>query len=453
MTVAAGPAVEVEGHPKRWWALVVLCLTLGMVALDNSVLNVALPHIADELNAGESRLQWVTTAYGLVLAGLLLPFAVVGDRWSRKGLLVSGLALFGVASALAAQAPSSGMLVVARGFQGIGGAAAMPATLSLLSNIFPEHERARAIAIWSATAGVAAASGPIVGGLLLSRFWWGSVFIVNVPVAAIAIGAAVVLVPESRDAGSPRVDRRSAAAWWASLTCALLAIIEAPQQGLRSPVVLTAGAGAVALFVLFRAQEARTDGPLVDADTASDPRMLGGAATMGALFLALFGSQFVVTQWLQGPHHLTAIAAGLCFVPGAVASIGTPLLNPPLVRRWGHGVVAGTGLGIVTVGALGVAVAIAAHSVAGVVMAFSLFGCGVGLASPSGAELIMSSAPPARAGSAAGVNETIVEAAGALGVGLLGSALVGGHWARPLPMAAAITALAGTYLVSRRRVL
>jgi MFS family permease len=419
-----------------------------MVALDNSILNVALPSIRDQLGASESGLQWITTTYSLVLAGLLLPIAVIGDRHGRKGLLLAGLGIFGGASLLAAFTTSTGVLVAARALMGVGGACAMPATLSIIGNIFPEHERPRAIAIWSATAGMTSAAGPIAGGILLDRFWWGSVFLVNVPLAVALIVGAAVLVPESSDDTSPKVDRRSALAWWAALTFTLYAIIEAPQQGIRSPSVLAAIAAAIVLFVLFRLQEQRTDGPLVDAETAADPRLWAGMATMGAMFLTLLGSQFVVTQWLQGPRSLSALAAGLCFVPGAVTSMTLGLLNPRLVGRWSHATIAATGLGLVAVGAAGAGLAILAESVPAAVALFALVGAGVGLAAPTGAELIMSAAPPARAGSAAGVNETIVEAAGALGVAVLGSVLAGSHsFARPLPVAALVAVSAAWFVL------
>ena len=443
--------VDVEGHPQRWWALVVLCLTLAMVALDNTILNVALPEIAEQLDAGPSDLQWITTSYGLVLAGLLLPIAVIGDRHGRKGLLLIGLGIFGVASGVAAFSPSPNLLAVARGLQGVGGACAMPATLSLLGNLFPEHERGRAIAIWAATAGVAGGAGPLVGGLLVDRFWWGSVFLVNIPIAIAAIVAAVVLIPESRDPQSPKVDRRSALAWWASLTAALIAIIELPEQGLDSPLVLGATAAAITLFVVFRRQEARTDGPLVDAATASDPRLRAGVLTMTALFFTMFGCQFVVTQWLQGPRALSAIAAGFCFLPSAVGTVAFPMWNPRWVRRWGHGPVAGAGLAVAAVGAGVIGIGVAAGNIAGTIVGFALVGAGMGIASPSGAELIMSSAPPARAGSAAGVNETIVEASGALGVAVLGSVLAGADsFSAPLPVAVVV---AGVFAVAVRRML
>jgi MFS family permease len=433
----------VEGHPRRWWALVFLCLTLGMVALDNSILNVALPHIRDQLGASESGLQWITTAYSLVLAGLLLPIAVIGDRHGRKGLLVGGLVIFGASSLLAAFTTSTGVLVLARGLMGVGGACAMPATLSIIGNIFPEHERPRAIALWSATAGMTSAAGPVAGGLLVDRFWWGSVFLVNVPVALAVVVGTVLLVPESRDRTSPRVDRRSALAWWGALTAAIYAIIEEPHRGFGSGWVLGAIAAAVVLFVLFRIQEGRTDGPLVDAETAADPRLWAGMVTMGAMFLTLLGGQFVVTQWLQGPRALSALAAGLCFVPAALTSMSLGLLNPGLVARWSHATIAATGLTLCAVGAVGVSIGIVAGSVPLAVVLFACVGAGIGLAAPSGAELMMQSAPPARAGSVAGVNETIVEAAGALGVAVLGSVLAGSHsFARPLPVAGAVAAVA-----------
>jgi MFS family permease len=424
-----------------------------MVALDNSILNVALPNIRAQLGASESGLQWITTAYGLVLAGLLLPVAVVGDRHGRKGLLLAGLGIFGGASLLAAFTTSSGVLIGARGLMGVGGACAMPATLSIIGNIFPEDERPRAIAFWSATAGMTSAAGPVVGGFLVDRFWWGSVFLVNVPIALAVIVATIVLVPESRDITSPPVDRRSALAWWAALTATLYAIIEAPQQGIRSPWVLAAIAAAIILFVLFRLQEQRTDGPLVDADTAADPRLWAGTAAMGALFLTLLGCQFVLTQWLQGPRSFGALQAGLCFVPAALASMSLGLLNPRIVRRWSHATVAAVGLGAVAVGALGTGLAILAGSVPAAVVLFAFIGAGAGLAAPTGAELIMSAAPPARAGSAAGVNETIVEAAGALGVAVLGSVLAGSHsFARPLPLAAMVAVVAAWFVLRLLRV-
>ena len=311
--------------PARRRALSVLCLALTVVVIDNTILAVAFPSIEHGLGTDESGLQWIGSSYGLVLAGLLLPLAVFGDRHGRKRMLMIGLAIFGVASAAAAFAESAAALAVARGVMGFGGACAMPATLSTIGNVFPEEERGRAIAVWSGVAGIATAAGPVIGGLLLARFWWGSVFLVNVPVVLVTLLLAAFWVPASRDPESPRVDPRSALCWWGALTAVILAVIEGPQQGWLSPVVLGAALVSVVLLVGFARSEARSTGPLIDAETRRDPRLRWGAATMSALFFAVMGVQFVLTQWIQGPLGESALVAGLYFVPTAAASVLTAL--------------------------------------------------------------------------------------------------------------------------------
>jgi len=442
------------GHPKRWLTLVVCCLALSMIVIDNTILAVAVPSLARELPAGETDLQWIATSYGLVLAGLLLPFAVLGDRHGRKGLLLIGLAIFGGASGFAAFAGSAVMLAVARGVMGVGGACTMPATLSVLGNVFAEHERGRAIAIWSGVAGVASAAGPIAGGLLLSRFWWGSIFLVNVPIAVIAIVAGALIVPPSRDPNAQPFDRGSAVRWWGALTAALVAIIEGPQQGWTSPVVLTAGALAIVLLVAFVRRERSTTRPMIPAASARDPRLRWGAASMGALFFCAFGIQFVLTQWLQGPRHHSPLGAGIYFVPNATAGVVATVVNRRLVARWSEGLVAALGLGCMAVGAVATAVSVVAGSEAGVILAAVLVGAGIGTTAPSGAELIMSSASAENAGAVAGVNETIVEAAGAFGIAVLGTVLAAtgpssaADYAAPLPIAA-VVALVAAFGVGR----
>ena len=188
-----------DGHPRRRQILAVLCLSLLVVVIDNTILAVACPSIETALHTNEAGLQWIGSAYGLVLAGLLLPLAVVGDRRGRKGLLLIGLVIFGVASVVAAFATTATGLAVARGAMGIGGACTMPSTLSLLGNIFPEHERGKAISVWSGVAGLMTAVGPVVGGVLLAHFWWGSVFLVNVPVVLVALVLVARWVPRSHD--------------------------------------------------------------------------------------------------------------------------------------------------------------------------------------------------------------------------------------------------------------
>ncbi|MCU1427406.1 MAG: drug resistance transporter, EmrB/QacA subfamily [Actinomycetia bacterium] len=430
---------QATGHPRRWLALVVLSLALTMVVIDNTILAVAIPSIGKALHADETALQWITTSYSLVLAGLLLPLAVMSDRRGRKTLLIVGLAIFGVASTAAAFATTPAMLVCARGAMGVGGACAMPASLSVLNSVFAPADRGQALAIWSGVAGFASGAGPIVGGLLLARFWWGSVFLVNAPVAIVALVAAVAWVPQSSDPASPMVDRRSAVRWWGALTAVIVAVIEGPRQGWLSPVVIVATAAAAGLFVAFTRNERRSPGPLIERAAARDPRMRWGAASISALFFGAFGSQFVLTQWIQFSQRRSALEAGLLFVPNALATVVAALGNPRLVARFGHGRIVATGLGVLGAGGVLSAIAVVAGSLPAVAAGGLLIGAGIGTASASCVELIMSSASPERAGSAAGVNETLIEAAGATGIAVLGSVLAAtGSYAWPLPVMAVV---------------
>jgi MFS family permease len=313
--------------------------------------------------------------------------------------------------------------------------------LSVLGNIFPEHERGRAISVWSGVAGLMTAVGPVVGGLLLAHFWWGSVFLVNVPVVVVALVLVGRWVPRSHDPASPPVDRWSALLWWGALSAIILAIVEGPERGWGSPLVLGAAAGGLLLLVAFAKREDRSLEPLIEDQTRRDPRLRWGAAAVSALFFGVMGTQFVLTQWIQGPEHHSALATGLYFVPTAIASVLFALLNPRMARRWGHGLVAGLGLAVTAAGGLVATVSVVAENLPGVVLAGTLIGTGIGIAAVSAVELIMSSARPERAGSASGVNETLVEASGALGIAVLGSVLVEtGSYAWPLPVVTVVAA-------------
>jgi len=430
-------------YEHRWRALGVLCLALSIIVIDNTILAVAFPSIQRGLHTSETDLQWIGSAYGLVLAGLLLPLAVVGDRRGRKGLLMIGLAIFGTASIGAAFATTTTALVIARGVMGVGGACTMPSTLSVLGNIFPEEERGKAIAVWSGVAGIATAVGPVVGGLLLARFWWGSVFLVNVPVVVVALVLTARWVPRSHDPTSPPVDRWSALLWWGALTAVIVAIVEGPQRGWASPLVLGSGVCGVLLLVAFAKREERSSEPLIEDATRRDPRLRWGAAAVVALFFGVMGMQFVLSQWIQGPQHHSALTAGLYFVPTALLSLVFALLTPGWSARWGYGTMAAVGLAVMAAAALVAAASVVAVSLPGVAVAGALVGIGIGMAAVSGVELIMSSARPERAGSASGVNETLVEASGALGIAVLGSVLVEtGSYAWPMPVVAVVALVA-----------
>lgn len=409
------------GHPDRWRILVVLCAALSIVVLDNTILSVAVPSLGEALDAGETSLQWITAAYGLVLAALLLPLAGLGDRFGRKGLLLVGLVVFGCASAGAALVATSGQLTLARGLMGIGGAATMPATLAVLGNVFPEGERGRAIALWSGVSGIAGVAGPVVGGFLLDRFWWGSVFLVNVPVCLVVFVAAVRLVPTSRDPSAPPVDVVGSVIWSGSLALLLFALIEGGTRGWTSAVTSASVGLGLGLLGTFAWWERRTPHPLLAPSAVADHRMQAGMVTMPVVFFSAFGTQFVFTQWLQGAQGLSPLGAGLCFAPHALAALAGSLLSTRLVRRMGPGPAVAVGL-LVLAGALGGA-AMLHTGVVPVLVAITVAGFGVGLACPPGVELIMGSVPPEQAGQAAGVNETIIEAGGAFGIAVMGSVL------------------------------
>lgn len=422
MTATPAPiTTSVTGHPDRWKILAVLCAALSIVVLDNTILSVAVPSVGDALRADETSLQWITAAYSLVLAALLLPLAGVGDRFGRKGLLMVGIVIFGASSAGAAFAASSGQLVVARGLMGVGGAATMPATLAVLGNVFPDHERGRAIALWSGVSSIAAGAGPIVGGFLLNHYWWGSVFLVNVPFTAGVFLAVAKLVPTSKDPATPPVDVIGSVVWSSALGLLLFGLIEGGEKGGLDTVVAGCVVVGVALFATFAWWERRTDHPLLAPSAVADHRMQAGMVAVPVIFFAVFGSQFVLTQWLQGVQDLTPLAAGLSFVPNAGLVLVGSLLSTRVVTRFGLGRAAATGL-LVLAGAFALG-ALFHGGTLPVVVAISLAGLGVGLGLPPGVELIMGSVPPEHAGQAAGVNETIVEAGGAFGIAVMGTVL------------------------------
>jgi MFS family permease len=429
-------------HPQRWQVLAVLCVALCAIVIDNTVLSIAVPSIARELDASETDLQWITAAYALVLSGLLLPLAVLGDRFGRRRLFIGGLLVFGVASTMAAFSGSALSLIVCRGAMGIGGAAAMPATLAIIGNVFSPQERGRALAVWSGVAGFAAAAGPLLGGALLSRFWWGSVFLVNIPIVVGGVIAALLLVPESRDPGAPRIDWPGAALWTGALVGLLFGIIEGPERGWTSATVLAPIAATIVLLAGFARREKRAPAPLLSPATARHPGMRAGAAVVPAVFFALFGTQFVLTQWLQGPRGLSTIAAAACFLPNALISIVGSFSSSRVIERIGVRSTIRLGVLIMGCGLVLIGGAIASEVLPLVVAGFGIVGLGQGLVIPTGVELIMTSASSDQAGSAAGVNETIVEAGGALGVAVMGSVLIGmSSFSRPLVVAALVLGL------------
>jgi EmrB/QacA subfamily drug resistance transporter len=407
---------------RRWVALGVLCLSLLAIVIDNTIVNVALPTLVRDLDADLSGLQWVVDAYTLVFAGLLLLAGALGDRFGRRRTLLAGLAVFGLASAGAAYAGAVQELILARAVMGAGAAFIMPATLSLLVSVFPDpRERATAVGVWAATAGLGVALGPVVGGVLLDRFWWGSIFIVNVPLCAVAIGVGRAVVPESRDPSPRRIDWAGVALSGAGLIALVWAVIEAPSRGWTSPAVLGAGAFAATALVAFVAQQRRASGPLLDLRLFRNPRFSAASATIMVLFFALFGFLFLSTQYLQFVLGHSPSAAGVRVLPYAAAMIVFAPLSSRLVLRLGTRRVATGGMLLFSAGLAVAATVTTGTGYGRLAIAFVLMGAGMGLAGAPATESIMGSLPPERANIGSAVNDTTRELGGALGVAIVGS--------------------------------
>ena len=319
------PVQRPVGYDRRWWVLAVLCLSLLIIGIDNTILNVALPTLSRTLHATNSQLQWIVDAYVLVFASLLLTTGSLSDRFGRRSALAVGLAIFGLGSVASAFAGTANVLTATRALMGIGGALIMPSTLSILTNVFPPEERGRAIGIWAGVSGLGIAIGPVVGGALLGHFWWGSVFLVNVPVVLVGLIAGRLIVPNSKDPSSPRVDPIGATLSVLGLVALVYGIIEVPSYGWANGRILGAFAAAVVIIGAFVAWELHTDHPMLKIQFFRNPRFTAASVGIMLVFFALFGSFFFITQELQFILGYTPLQAGLRLAPIAlVMAVAAP---------------------------------------------------------------------------------------------------------------------------------
>jgi EmrB/QacA subfamily drug resistance transporter len=408
-------------YARRWWTLGVLCLTLLVIGLDNTILNVALPTLVHDLHATQSQLQWIVDTYTIVYAGLLLTTGSMGDKFGRKGALSVGLVVFGLGSLASAFSGSPGMLIAARGLAGIGGCIIMPATLSILTNVFPAHERGKAIGIWAGVSGLGIVVGPTVGGWLLQHFWWGSVFLVNVPVVLAALVAAHFLVPTSRDPSSPRLDPVGTVLSAAGLVAVLYAIIEGPGKGWSNSTVLAAFAFGISLLAAFIWTELRSDHPMLDVRFFQNPRFSGASIAVSLIFFAMFGSLFFLTQYLQNVLGYSALRAGLGFTPLAIMLMISAPNSTRLTKRFGTKLVVAGGMGVVALAMLLLSRVTVHSGYLPIGITLALLGAGIGTAMSPATESIMGSLPLAKAGVGSAVNDTTRQVGGAMGVAILGS--------------------------------
>jgi len=410
-------------YRMRWWTLLVLSLSLIVIGLDNTILNVAIPTIQREFDASASELQWMVDAYVLVFAGLLLTMGALGDRFGRKLTLQAGLVIFGVSSIYAAFSGSSAELIVARAVMGIGGALIMPSTLSIITDVFPREERGKAIGIWAGTAAFGIGIGPALGGWLIEQFWWGSVFLINGPVTVIALTTGLFLVPRSRDEVPPRIDPVGAALSITTLSALVFAIIEAPSRGWLDPVVLAAFGLSVALGTIFIRQELRSDHPMLNLDFFRNPRFSAGAGAITMAFFAMFGVIFILTQYLQFVYGYSALQAGVRISPFAIGMMLGAANSHRLVRRLGTNKVVAAGLFLLALTLASFALWDVDTSYPVILVSIILMSFGMANTMAPSTDAVMGAVPLAKAGVGSAMNDTTRMVGGALGVAILGSIL------------------------------
>jgi EmrB/QacA subfamily drug resistance transporter len=410
-------------YARRWKTLGVLSLSLVIIGLDNTILNVALPTLQDEFDASPSKLQWMVDSYLLVFAGLLLVFGTLGDRFGRKLALQAGVSIFGLASLGALVADSANEVIAVRAAMGVGAALIMPATLSIIANVFSGEERGKAIGIWAAVAAIGIGLGPLVGGLLLEWFDWSSVFMVNVPFAAAALLLGIRYVPESRDPRPGAFDLLGAALSTVGFSILVYAIIEAPEQGWTSGLVLGLLAASIALLGLFFWWEQRIAEPMLDLGFFRSARFSVGTAAVSIAFFALLGGIFALTQYLQFVHGYSAIEAGAIMSPMALGLMIGAGSSSKAVRRLGISRVVAAGLtALATLFALTM---LWEPDTGAVMLAAWFFGLALamGWVMAPATDAVVGAVPAAKSGVASATNTVARMVSGALGVAVIGSRL------------------------------
>ncbi|AYN42106.1 MFS transporter [Streptomyces dangxiongensis] len=425
-TAAAGPRRRAPGaDAHRWVVLVVLCASLLLVALDATVLHVAVPAVTEDLRPGAVELLWIVDAYPLVCAALLILFGTLGDRVGRRRVLLLGYALFGVASAVAAFSGTAEMLIVARALLGVGGAMIMPATLSILRQAFPDRrERALAIGIWSAVAAVGAAVGPLLGGFLLEHFWWGAVFLVNIPLMLVSLPVGRLLLPESRGERDGPWDVTGALTAAAGLFGVVLAVQRlGGGEAVASPFTalpLLTGAG---LLLLFVRRQRRLPYPLVDLRMFRRPAFSTSVGCIVLAMLALVGLELIAAQYLQLVLGLSPLETGLRLLPLTVAAMAAGLAGARMLRRFGPRRTVSSGFCLTAVAVLTLTVMGGADDPPLLLAGFVLLGFGLETTLFGAYESMLSEAPADRAGGAAAIGETSYQLGAGMGIALLGSVM------------------------------
>lgn len=415
-----GTVMEV-GKVRRWGGLGALALSMLALGFDMTILNVALTTLSEDLDAGTRSLQWIVDAYLLVFAALLLPAGLLGDRFGRKRLLLAGLAVFGAASLAGAFADGTAGVIAARAFMGLGAAIVTPLSMSMLPAVFPPEERTRAVAIWSASTALGLPLGPLLGGWLLENFWWGSIFLINVPVVAVGGVAIALLLPETRDPAAPRVDVPGALLSMGGLVALVFGVIEAPVHGWGDPLVLGSLALAAVLLTGFAFWEGRAREPVIDLRLLRDARFGWALVAAVAANMVMGGVLFVLPQFLQAVQGNDAFGTGLRLVPLLLGLLAGGLATDRIAPRTGHKPVIVAGTAVLAAGLAWGARTDAGAGYATVWPWLAVVGAGLGLALIPAMDALLSALPAHRAGRGSGLVQTLRQTGATLGVAGLGS--------------------------------
>ncbi|GAA4608490.1 DHA2 family efflux MFS transporter permease subunit [Actinoallomurus liliacearum] len=431
---------------RRWWVLAALVVILLAVSLDLTALNIALPTLSAQLGAGTSALQWIIASYTLVSATLLIPAGLIGDRYGRKKTLLGGLALFLVGSLIATLVSSPAGLIAARTLMGIGSAAITTLAMSVLVVVFPPEERPKALGAWAAASFLGLPLGPIIGGYLLDHFWWGSIFLINIPVSAVALVLGFILIPESRAASAPRPDFAGLLLSTGGLVAMVYGTIQEDEYGWSSPGVwgvMAAGAVALVAFVAWTRHVAH---PLIDLRLFADRRFTGGVVPATLLTFAMFGVLFVAPQYFQAVLATTPLGSGLRLLPLIGGLVVSSRLGAPLVKRIGPRLTIALGGLLITAGMVYGATTTAESGYGLAACWLTVAGLGMGLMLPASMNAAISALSAEQAGVGSAVVMTVRLVGGAFGAAVLGSLLSAGYRGRVdvagLPPAAAEAARA-----------
>ncbi|TDD85249.1 DHA2 family efflux MFS transporter permease subunit [Actinomadura darangshiensis] len=413
------------GYRRRWFGLGALALSMLALGFDMTILNVALTTLSGELHAGTSALQWIVDSYLLVFGALLLPAGLLGDRFGRKWLLLTGLGIFGLASLAGAFAGGTGGVIAARLFMGLGAAIVMPLSMSMLPAIFPPHERTRAVAVWSASTALGLPLGPLLGGWLLQNFWWGSIFLINVPVVVIGGIAVAFLLPETRDPAAPRVDLSGSLLSMAGLVALVYGVIEAPARGWTDPVVLGCFVLAVALLAAFVRWERRAADPMLPMALFRDRAFVWAMVAAVTANLMMGGILFVLPQYLEAVQGSDVFDTGLKLIPMLLGLLAGGVATDRAAPRTGHKPIMVLGLLVLAAGLGWGALTGAGDGYAATVPWLVVVGVGSGLTLIPAMDAVLAALPADQAGRGSGLVQTLRQTGGTLGVAGLGSLLAG----------------------------